>query len=505
MMALDFQPDCERYYALGYWRPGDLWDEFAARASATPAKTALSIGERSITYGDLERAAVALSARFAAASIGPGDVVVLLGRHAIEAAVALLACFHRGAVAAPLPPMFGASQLAGLAAQAGARALISFGGAAEIAKCENLRGEVPVVIALRPDDVSELIAEQPHSERQPTHADGLALLLHSSGTTSAPKGIMHSSNTLRYATEQVLERWQLTSQDTHLVVCEFGFIGSLVFGYLAILLSGATGVVLARWKAEEALRLIEEHRCTYVLYMPTHGADILRAGEESTRDCASLRVLAAPGLSTERRIAMHDVFGRPPLADYGLSEIPGHVAHGLSEPWEKMISTEGLPFRGTEVQILDGAGQTVGPGEVGAIVVNGPSRFLGFLGNPQLTRDSLTAWGGYHTGDIGYLDHDGHLVYGGRSKDIIRRGGVTLVPAEMEAVIGRHPSIREVAVVPLPDDRLGERACAAVIPEPGTDVPSLPELQEFLDAEGVSNTPGPSRSRCSQSFPEPHR
>ena len=105
---LAFQPDAGRYYAEGHWRPGDLWSEFAASAGSAPAKTALIAGERHISYAGLERAAVALSGRLAAHSIGPGDVVLLLGRNGIEAAVALLACWHRGAVAAPLPPMFGA-------------------------------------------------------------------------------------------------------------------------------------------------------------------------------------------------------------------------------------------------------------------------------------------------------------------------------------------------------------------------------------------------------------
>jgi acyl-CoA synthetase len=501
MSILAFQPHAERYYAEGHWRSGDLWGEFAARAGAAPAKTAILVGERSITYEQLEHAAGALSARLAAAGVERGDVVVLLGRHCIEAGVALLACFHRGAVAAPLPPMFGVPQLSALAAQANAKALISFGGEAELDKCEALRDTLPLVVPLRPEDLPALLSEAAPAEREPAESDDLALLLHSSGTTSVPKGIMHSCNTLRYATEQVLERWELTAQDTQLVVCEFGFVGSLVFGYLSILLSGATGVLLPRWKAEDALALIEQHRCTYVLYMPTHGADILRAGRESTRDCSSLRVLAAPGLSEERRIEMHDVFGRPPLADYGLSEVPGHVAHCLTEPWEKMIKTEGLPFRGTEVQILDPVGHPLPAEEVGAVVVNGPSRFLGFLANEQLTRESLTDWGGYRTGDVGYLDGDGQLVYGGRSKDIIRRGGVTLVPAEMEAAISRHPAVREVTVVPLPDDRLGERACAAVILEPGIEAPSLPDLQEFLESEGLSKYSWPESIEVFEDFP----
>src|SRR5947209_20504586 len=136
MSTLAFQPQAARFYAEGHWREGDLWGEFAARANATPDKVAVHAGDRSIDYASLARAAGALSARLAASGIEPGDVVLLLGRNSIEAAVALLACFHRGAVAAPLPPMFGAAQLGALAAQADAKALISFGGEAEIAKCE---------------------------------------------------------------------------------------------------------------------------------------------------------------------------------------------------------------------------------------------------------------------------------------------------------------------------------------------------------------------------------
>ena len=502
MSLLAFQPDAARYYADGYWRTDDLWDSFAAAASAAPGKTALIADDQQVSYAGLEGAAVALSARLAAESIGPGDVVLLLGRNSVEAAVALLACLHRGAVAAPLPPMFGPQQLAALSRQAGARAVISFGGDTEHEKCELLRDKVPLVLGLRPTAIpGQAAAAEPAAGRRPAGADDLALLLHSSGTTSLPKGIMHSGNTLRYAAEQVACRWEVTAADTCLVVCEWGFVGSLVFGYLAALLSGATAVLQPRWDAAEALRLIEAHRCTYVLFMPTHGADILNAGRESSRDWSSLRALGAAGLSPERRVAVHETFGLPPLADYGLSEVPGHASHGLAEPKEKMTRTEGLPLPGTTIQILDPDDRPLPPGKSGAIVVNGPSRFLGFYGNEELTRESLTRAGGYRTGDIGYLDADGHLVYQGRSKDIVRRGGVTLVSAEIEAAVLRHPAIREVAVVPLPDDRLGERACAAVILEPGHTAPTLPELQETLAAEGLAKYSWPEAIEVFDEFP----
>jgi acyl-coenzyme A synthetase/AMP-(fatty) acid ligase len=502
MTSLSFQPDAASYYAQGYWRASDLWSDFAAVAAADPAKDALRIGERSITYGELARAAAALSARLAANGVARGDVVILLGRNSLAAAVGVFACLHRGAVAAPLPPMFGAAQLTALVAQTGAKVLIGFGGEKEIAKCQALERDGLAVIALDDQLVDELVSvPEDGGARQPVDADSVAAVLHSSGTTSVPKGIMHSNNTLRYATEQLLARWELTRADTHLVVAEFGFVGSLVFGYLPALLSGATGVLLPRWDADEALRLIEQHRCTYTMLMPTNGADMIEAGRASTRDRSSLRVLCAAGLTAERRGEMQEIYGLRPLADYGLSEVPGHVSHGLREAPEKVVKTEGRPYEGTRLRILRVDGTDADPGEVGEVVVNGPSRFLGFLGNDELTRDSLANWGGYVTGDLGYLDEDGHLVYVGRNKDIIRRGGVTIVPAEIEPVLMGHPAIREAVVVPLPDDRLGERACAAVIVEEGATAPTLDELQTFLTEQGLAKYMWPESIELFDDFP----
>src|SRR3954468_1929318 len=135
MSTLSFQPETDRYYAQGHWRSGDLWGDFAARAHERPDKIALVLDDRCITYAELRRAAVALSARLAAGGVQPGDVVLLLGRHSIEAAVAMLGCLHRGVVLARLPPMFNAAQLVPLAHQTRARAVVGFGGEPEIAKC----------------------------------------------------------------------------------------------------------------------------------------------------------------------------------------------------------------------------------------------------------------------------------------------------------------------------------------------------------------------------------
>src|SRR5262245_30704196 len=105
MPRLEFQPDAERYYADGHWRDGDLWTDFAARADEHPEKVALVLDDRSVTFDQLRRAAIGISNKLAEGNVQPGDIVVMLGRHSIEAAVAMLGCLHRGAVLAPLPPM----------------------------------------------------------------------------------------------------------------------------------------------------------------------------------------------------------------------------------------------------------------------------------------------------------------------------------------------------------------------------------------------------------------
>ena len=271
--TLAFQPEADRYYAEGHWRAGDLWEDFDRRVDEHPDKAALILDDREVTFEELRRAAIGVSNRLADGGVQPGEVVILLGRHSIEAAVAMLGCLHRGVVLAPLPPMFNATQLSALArpdAGHGTRRLRRRAGDREVHG--GRRARCPSLLAILPELVDELAASDLPADREPRDADDLAMILHSSGTTSAPKGISHSSNTLRYATEGVCRRWELTGEDVYLVVCEFGFVGGLVFGYFPPLLNGATGVLVNRWDADEALRLVEEHR----LHLLPRDADALR-------------------------------------------------------------------------------------------------------------------------------------------------------------------------------------------------------------------------------------
>src|SRR3954468_23759750 len=153
--TLAFQPDADRFYAEGYWRSGDLWEDVAARAQEHPDRVAMVLGDREVRYDELRRAAVGVSRRLAAAGGARGDVVILLGRHSIEAVVAMLGCLHRGVVLAPLPPMFNETQMAALAEQTRAKAIVSFGGEKEIAKCREVAGDRLPLLTIVPTDVDE--------------------------------------------------------------------------------------------------------------------------------------------------------------------------------------------------------------------------------------------------------------------------------------------------------------------------------------------------------------
>jgi non-ribosomal peptide synthetase component E (peptide arylation enzyme) len=155
---------------------------------------------------------------------------------------------------------------------------------------------------------------------------------------------------------------------------------------------------------------------------------------------------------------------------------------------------------GTELLICDDDDRPLPSGAHGNILVRGPNRFLGYYRNEALNRDSLTADGHFRTGDVGFLDAAGFMTFVTRSKDIIRRGGVTITPADIEAALRPHPRISDVAVIGLPDPRLGERACACVITRDGRDI-ALQELTDFLQTRAFARYLWPESVVACDSFP----
>lgn len=497
------------YYSLGYWRQEDLWTTFARVAERQPDHVALMADDRPITYRELALASRRLGAGLRARGVRQGDAVALQARNSIESVVGLLGCLWLGAVVIPVPPIFSVNQLTTIIQHAHPRVAMALADpheARRVLEAARSTGSTELLVVAdelsgEPDTVawSELFRDD-HRDRVPVSPDVPIFVAFSSGSTGTPKGVMHSANTLRYTGETVGRLHQVTPADTCLVVCEYGFIGSTVFGALLGLLAGATTVLMRRWDPDQALALIEKHRVTYSLMMPTHTYDILESPRLAHTDVSSFWRANLPGLTRERRVEAIARFCPKPLQMYGLSECLGNTTNAVTDDLEKILATDGRPLPGTEMRIVEEDGKVLPPGQVGAVELRGPSLFLGYHGNERLTAEAMTADGFYRTGDRGWLDPEGYMTYGGRSKDIIRRGTVTIIPGDVEAVLLTHPRIKDVALVGLPDERLGERACACVITKDGRPI-TLEEITSFLQGQSMARYQWPEHVIAMAEFP----
>lgn len=504
------RPLAAEYYAQGYWKQQDLWDSFAERARLHPDHIAFRVDAQQTTAAQLMDASMRLAGGLRSRGIEAGDVVVIHGRNTIEAVQAMLACAWIGAVMTPIPPMFSVTQLTAVCKSSRAKAVIGLLGPKDLVRTIAAAQEsASVRCIVVPDDVplqsgltpwSRLFGDPPHGQRAPQDPDALALLVYSSGTTGTPKGVMHSANTARYAIEQRARLHEIGPQDVGLVAAQFGFVGSAVFGLLLGPLTGMTQVLMPSWNPDAAIALIERHRITYAMLMPTHVHDILASPALDGADVSSLTRAGMSGLPREHRTEVMRRFCPKPLPTYGMSECLGYATGSMHDSDDKLVRTDGHPFPGTHTMVLGEDGRPAPAGETGPIIVRGPSRFLGYFGAPELTRAALTDEGYYRTGDIGKLDADGYLTFVARVSDIIRRGGVMIVPGDAEAVLLEHPRIEHVAIVGLPDARLGERACACVISRDQAPV-TLEEITGFLEQRAVARYTWPEKVAMFTSFP----
>lgn len=503
-------PRREECYASGYWRDEDLWTTVLRRALANKDKTAVIHDDRSVSFGELVRDAERFGRGLAARGVRAGDIVIVHGRNSVETMIALLGCAWRGSIMAGVPPMFSERQLHAVACSSAARAVICLGDSREIAcavQGAQISGTVDLVVA--PDEFAggagitpwtELFGQDESAGRQPVDPEALALLAYSSGTTGAPKGVMHSSNTVRYAIEQRAALHRVDHEDVCIVVSQFGFVGNIVFGLLTGPVIGATTVLMRAWKPDVALERMARHRVSYGLFMPTHVHDLLASPRLDEAPLEGFRRAAMGGLSRDRRIEVMRRLGASPLPGYGMSECLGAATCTPDDAEDRILGCEGRPYPGTVIRIVDEDDRDLPAEETGRVLITGPSRCLGYYNAPELTRAALTDDGYFRTGDLGCLDADGYFSFAGREKEIIRRGGVTIVPGEVEAALQEHPRIARAAIVAMPDARLGERAWACLITTDGEPL-DLDELTGFLQSRGVARYLWPEGVALFDEFP----
>ena len=463
--------------------PGDGREQRVAIASP---------GRDPLTYAALAERVLDAAGRLRALGIGPDDRVALVLPNGPEAAVAFLSVAVCAACA-PLNPTYRASEFHFYLSDLAPRALLCWADAdtpaAEVAGALGVR-----VLRLRPEArrpagwFTLLGADRSDGPPDSPRPEQIALLLHTSGTTSRPKMVPLTHRNLCASMQNIGATLRLTPEDRCLNVMPLFHVHGLVGAVLASLAAGASVSCTAGFDAPRFLDWLNGERATWYSAAPTiHQGVLSRARMAPGRAAgARLRVIrsASSALPPSVMAGLEEAFGAPVIEAYGMTEAANQLASNPLPPLPRKPGSVGLPA-GPEVAVMEEGGATLlPPGGVGEVVARGPCIMSGYLNAPEANARAFTD-GWFRTGDQGYFDADGYLHLTGRLKELINRGGEKISPREVDEALLEHPAVAQAVAFALPDPRLGEEVAAAVVlhhPAGAGGAPALSEgdLQRFV-------------------------
>jgi acyl-CoA synthetase (AMP-forming)/AMP-acid ligase II len=428
----------------------------------------------SVTYAEFGRRVERISAWLAHHGIAPGDTVALWAPNTPPWAACALATMRLGATVTAVNPGWTAQEAATQLADAGAAVVVTTPRLAELAA--DMAGVRHVVVLGeqgRATALSAVLACDDPAPPAATDPDAVALLPYSSGTTGLPKGVLLTHTNLVTMVRQVNAVARFTEQDVVLALAPFFHVLGGIVTLAVPLAVGATVVTVAQFEPALVLDVIERHRITATAVPPPVASFLAHHPAAATRDLSSLQLLAVGGAPLP--VAVHEaVAARLPgcvvAQGWGLTE----TTAGICVPDRQNPSPPGTVGRllpNTELMVVDPeTGRSVDAGE---LWVRGPQIMAGYLNRPSATAEILSPEGWLRTGDLGHVDIDGNVVVLDRLKELIKVDGYQVAPAELEALLLSHPSIRDAAVVGRPDERHGERPVAYVVADGPLDALSV--------------------------------
>ncbi|WP_116200467.1 AMP-binding protein [Amycolatopsis circi] len=499
----------EAHTRAGYWVNRTITDYLDDAAAATPDKTAFVDSQRSITFGQLKEEVDRCALGLLELGVRSGDVVSFQLPNRIEWIIVHYAASRIGAVSNPLIPIYRDREVGFMVALAKSKVLVvpqEFRGFDYPAMAQRLRPQWPdLEHVLVVGSSWEEFAATPWEERRELPSwrpdpNDVTLLIFTSGTTGEPKGVMHTHNTAIAANNPLPDRLGITSDSVLHMASTLAHLTGFLYGARLGVQNGATCVLQDVWDAARFVELVAEHGITYTSAATPFLHDLLSAPNLAEHDLKSLQRFCCMGAPIPRalvREARRKLPGLVVLGGWGQSE-DALVTLGIpGDPDDKLIDTDGYPWPGMRIRIVDADGTEVPPGTEGRLQVAGPFLFVGYAERLELARESFTGdW--FDTGDLAAIDADGYLRIAGRTKDVIIRGGENIPVAYVENVLYEHPDVEAVAVVAVPDPRLQERACACLVLKPGAYL-DLEKLRGFLAEKGVAKQYWPERVEL---FPE---
>jgi len=422
-----------------------------------------------VTYGSLRGQVEALAATLQTLGLGRGDRVAMALPNGIEIITAFLSITAAAATAAPLNPAYTAEEFRFYLEDIEAKALIVPPSGGEQARAVAPAGTLLIETSLSPPGrVRFEIAGSSASPRVQTDPtpDDVALFLHTSGTTSRPKGVPLSHTNLLASAANVVATYALTPADVSLCVMPLFHVHGLVASTLATLRSGGTIVVPPRFSAGAFWPAVKTHRATWYTAVPTiHQVLLTRADQDQAPapGTSGLRFIrsCSSALAPATMAGLEARFGCPVVEAYGMTEAAHQMA---SNPLPPAPRRPGSVGRGTGVQvaIMSDADTLLPAGSQGEVVIQGPNITRGYHNNPEANAAAFTN-GWFRTGDQGILDADGYLTLVGRLKELINRGGEKISPREIDEALLTHPAVAEAVCFGVPDAKYGEEVAAAVV------------------------------------------
>ncbi|TCB70428.1 cyclohexanecarboxylate-CoA ligase [Acinetobacter sp. ANC 3781] len=332
-------------------------------------------------------------------------------------------------------------------------------------------------------------------------ADDIAQLVFTSGTTGEPKGVMHSANTLFSNIVPYAKRLHLSKDDVIFMGSPMAHQTGFMYGLIMPVLLKAKAVLQDVWDVNTAIDLIHKHQVTFTMASTPFLNDLSEVVLDTHQSLDSLKLFlcaGAPIPSTLVQKARQNL-GVKVISAWGMTECGAVTTTRPEDDDERSFNTDGLPLPGVEVKIVDDHGEILPPHQSGTLMIRSCSNFGGYMKRPHLNETSEDGW--FDTGDIAYQDEQGYIRIAGRKKDVIIRGGENIPVAEVESLIYLHPDIATVALVPYPDDRMGEKACAIVKLKEGAEQIVLKDLVDFLKMHNLANQYLPERLEVWEDIP----
>jgi mycobactin salicyl-AMP ligase len=488
----------DAYRAAGYWT-GQPLDSVLRRAAGNwPEKLAVADSRDAYGYAELDRLADRAAAGFAALGIAPGERVLLQLPNSTRFAVTMFGLLRAGAIPVMCLPGHRLAEMTHFAAVSEAVAIViadSAGGFDYRPMAAQVASEHPALRHVIVDGeavenftpLSDVFGASGQPPTLTVDTASPALLLVSGGTTGAPKLIPRTHDDYWYNFAASAELCRLTTDDVYLVALPAAHNFPLACpGLLGAMSVGATTVFTADPSPEAAFATIAKHGVTVTALVPVLAKLWAQACEWEPQRPATLRLLQVGGakLGADDARTVRAALNSFVQQVFGMAE--GLLCYSrLDDPDDLVDRTQGRPLsEADELRVVDDGGDEVAAGEEGELLVRGPYTLNGYFRAERDNERSFSPDGFYRTGDKIRRLTDGYVEVTGRVKDVIHRGGETVSALDLEAHLLTHPSIWSVAAVPLPDEYLGEKICAAVVFT--GDPVTLPELNAYLDERGVA-------------------